>query len=54
MSGIIGRFYTSQGLSTIGADAYLFHAHVIKVTLILFHLVYVDYDEYQYIINKKR
>ena len=54
MEGIIGHFYILLGISITGDDPYLFHAHVIKVTLILYHSVPVDYDLCQYMINKQR
>ena len=53
MSGIIGRFYSILGIPTIGEDSYLSYVHATKVTLVVYHLVHVDLDECQYIMNIK-
>ena len=59
MEGIIGRRVLSDMLIhflrnfRIGEDPYLFHAHDIKVRLLLYHLVPVDFDVSQYIDEKK-
>ena len=47
MEGIIGRFWTSLGISIIGEHPCLFHAHVIKATFVLYHLIPADLDESQ-------
>ena len=52
--GYYRKFYTIRGTPIIIEHPYLFCAHVIQVTLSVHNLAYVDLDECQYIINKKR